>query len=88
MAILLFEGDLRLRVWTQPLDCPTLALASHVLQDAVAEHQRDRHQFLRLVGGLAEHMALVACANVPRVSAVVHPVSDLRGLLVDAHFES
>ena len=42
--------------------------------------QRDgsRHQFRGLVGGIAEHHALIACA------AGVHALGDVAGLLVDA----
>ncbi len=51
------------------------------------EHVGERHELLRFVGGIAEHVALVASADLlQRLGAhAVHTLPDVGGLRLDVH---
>eukprot|EP00341_Mesodinium_pulex_P005393 CAMPEP_0116913852 /NCGR_PEP_ID=MMETSP0467-20121206/16955_1 /TAXON_ID=283647 /ORGANISM="Mesodinium pulex, Strain SPMC105" /LENGTH=231 /DNA_ID=CAMNT_0004590155 /DNA_START=497 /DNA_END=1192 /DNA_ORIENTATION=- len=84
----ILECYLGLGVGAQPLDLARLALGCEVLHDAVGELESDWHELLGFVGGLAEHVALVACAHLEfGLLGEVHSVRDFGRLLVDAHLE-
>ena len=81
--VAVFNGDLALRVGTQVSHL--LAFAADVGQGAheqVGQVERNGHVVTRLVGGIAEHHALVAGALVFLVGAVYAAV-DVAALLVD-----
>jgi hypothetical protein len=63
---------------------PSLAHLGLALHDAVGVVDRQRHQAVGgLVGGVAEHQALVAGALVERALAFVHALGDVGRLAVD-----
>src|SRR6185437_14695275 len=83
-AVFVAQGDLALRVRTQPRQQRLLRLAhlGLLLDQAVRVIDRRRHHVFRFVGGIAEHQALVAGTLVFRVLAV-HALVDVRRLLAD-----
>ena len=62
LAVLVADRDLGFCVRRQRRFLSAVARVSQELQDLVAELDRRRHQLGRLVRGVAEHDALVACA--------------------------
>jgi hypothetical protein len=76
------QGDLALRVRTQPGQLAGLAQLRLALHQPVRVVDRRRHQHLGLVARVAEHQALVAGALL-LVLALVHAHGDIPGLLAD-----
>ena len=62
-SVLIANGHLGLAVGTQVGDDLSLADLRQALGELVRERDRQRHQLLRLVGGVAEHHPLVARAR-------------------------
>ena len=83
-AVFIAQGDLALGVRTQPRQRRVLLLADLglLLDQAVREVDRGRHEAVGLVGGVAEHQALVAGAHFLGLLAV-HALVDVRRLLAD-----
>ena len=83
---LVLDRDLRLAVGPEPLDARVAVEAlphrGQPLGDPVRQHDRQRHQLAGLVGGVAEHHALVAGALL-LVRARVHAHGDVGRLPVD-----
>ncbi len=71
------HGHLALAVGPEVVERALAANLTEALDQPVREHDRQRHQLLGLVAGVAEHEALVAGA------AGVHAHGDVRRLLVD-----
>ena len=61
-AVDVLDGDLGLAVRTQVRDGAVLAHVGELLGQAVRQRDRQRHQLVGLVAGVAEHQALVAGA--------------------------
>ena len=90
---LVADGDLGLPVGAQVREDVGLAHLGEALRELVRDHDRERHQLRRLVGGVAEHEALVAGADaVERIvvarlvlvlEGVVDALRDIRRLLVE-----
>jgi hypothetical protein len=60
LVVHVFDGDLALRVWAQPLgQLARLADAGQLTAKAVGKHDRRRHELRRVVTGEAKHDALV-----------------------------
>src|SRR3546814_4040925 len=78
------QGELRLRVRAQPRQRRVLLLArlGLLLDQAMREMDRGGHVAARLVGGVAEHQALVAGALLFGLLAV-DALVDVGGLLAD-----
>ena len=93
LAVLVADGDLRLAVGAQVGQHLALAHLGEPLGELVRERDRQRHQLLGLVGGVAEHHPLVARAGdvelvvvgrvVARLVGRVDALGDVRRLLVD-----
>ena len=66
----ILDGDLALRVGTEPLGGAALAEAGQFTAEAVSIHDRSGHQFGRLVAGVAEHESLVACTLLGGLLAI------------------
>ncbi len=83
-AVFIAQGDLRLGVRTQPGQRRVLLLADLglLLDQAVREVDRRRHEAVGFVGGIAEHQALVARTLLLGVLAI-HALVDVRRLLAD-----
>src|SRR3546814_8597179 len=84
LAVFVAQGDLRLRVRAQPRQRRVLLLAhlGLLLDQAMREMDRGGHVAARLVGGVAEHQALVAGALLFGLLAV-DALVDVGGLLAD-----
>ena len=77
LAVHVLDADLALGVGTQVSE---LAIAAHVTllaDQLVRHHDRQRHQFRRLIAGVAEHQALIARA------AGIHAHGDVGGLALN-----
>jgi hypothetical protein len=93
LAVLVADGHLRLAVWAQVGHDRGLAHLGEPSRERVRNLDRHRHQLFRLARGVAEHHALVARADlvervvvagdVSRLVGGVHPLCDVRRLLVD-----
>ena len=75
LVVLVFDGHLALAVGPQPGDFAVLPRGGQPVENLVRKLDRQRHQFGRVVAGVAEHQALVAGADFLA----------LRGVFVDAH---
>ena len=92
-AVLVADRHLRLAVGAQVRQHLALAHLRQALGELVRERDRQRHQLVGLVGGVAEHHALVAGARhvqlvlvggiVARLIGGVDALGDVRRLLVD-----
>ena len=82
LVALVAEGDLALGIRAQPRHGAVLAHLGLACDQAVGVADGGRHQHVGLVGGVAEHQALVAGALLV-VFALVHAHGDVRGLLAD-----
>merc|ERR1712087_206403 len=79
------DGDLRLAVWPQPPEQPTLADIGQFLPKTCRHRVRQGHAVFRLVARITKHDTLITSTNVEIVFAHVHTASDVWALLVDAH---
>ena len=79
---LVFDGDLGLAVGADPVADSVLADLGELGAELGGEHVRQRHQRVRLVGGVPEHDPLVACSNVLDLDGV-HGLGDVRRLLLN-----
>ena len=77
-VFVVLDGDLALAVGTEVGELAVLADFGEPAGELVGQRDGRRHQLGGLVGGIAEHHALVAGA------AGVHAQGDVAGLLVDA----
>ena len=90
------DGDLGLAVGTQVLQRPVLADLGEPLGEPVRDDDRQRHQLVGVVAGVAEHQALVAGAllveRVDRAGAAlvagVDALGDVAGLAADRHHDA
>ena len=82
LAVLVAQGDLALGVRTQPAELALLAHLGLLLDQAVRVVDGRRHEVAGLVGGVAEHQALVTRALLFRLLAV-DALVDVRRLLAD-----
>ena len=62
-VVLVQHRHLRLAIGTKPLESLRSPHIGELLRDAVREHDRKRHQLVRLVGRVTEHHPLVAGAT-------------------------
>jgi len=76
------DRHLRLGVGAEPGELLRTAQILEPPHDAVREHDRQRHQLGRLIGGVAEHDPLVARPLLQRVGTV-DSLGDVRRLLID-----
>jgi len=82
LAVAVAEGDLRLRIGSQPGQLAVLAHLRLAAHQPVRVGDRGRHQHVRLVARVAEHQALVACALQLAIAAV-HALVDVGRLLAE-----
>ena len=82
-AAFVLQGHLAFRIRLQERGRAAVAVSRHALQYLVAVIEGGRHQVGRLVGGIAEHDALVARAFI-LVGTRVHPLRDVGRLAVQA----
>ncbi len=81
LAVFVPHRDLALGVRPEHAGLAALACVRQRLEDLVGEEDRRRHQFGRLVAGIAEHDALIARA------LGVDALGDIDGLLVQMHVD-
>jgi hypothetical protein len=87
LAILILKRDLALGVRLEEWRCPAVTVLRQPLQNTVRVEQGGGQQILGLVGGVAEHDALVASAFV-LVAAFIDALRDVRRLAVEVVFEA
>ncbi len=80
-------GDLRLRVGARPGKLAVAAQLGDLRVELVGEHHGEGHELLGLVGGVAEHQALVAGAHLLVGAVLVHARGDLRALLLQGELD-
>ncbi len=95
LAVDVVEGDLGLGVGPQVRDGAGPANLGMALGHAMSQMDRQRHQDVGLVAGVAEHHALVACAllvvgvaagrTAANLFGLVDALGDIGRLLVDGH---
>ena len=84
LVTVVFHGDLSLAVGPKPIDFPPLAGVGQPAEHLVGQLDRQRHQFGRVVAGVAEHQPLVARADLlPLGGVLVHSHGDVGALPVD-----
>ena len=84
LVLLVLDGHLRLCVRAEPGDGPVLAQCGHTLNELSGKNVSHRHELNGLVGGVAEHDALVAGADVLVDTAVAEDaLGDVGALLFD-----
>ena len=87
LAIDIFDGDLALRVGTEPLGGTALAESGQFAAEAVGIHDRGRHQLRCLVAGVTEHQSLIARTLLGGLLAIgflgIHPLGDIGTLRSD-----
>ena len=80
-----FHGDLALAIGTQPSDIVLLAQIGEAIENAVGQSDGQRHQFGRVIAGVAEHQSLIAGADIFALGRIfVHALGDVGALAVDA----
>ena len=82
LVVLVAQGHLALGIGPQPGELAVLAHLRLALHQPMRERNGRRHQHVGLVGGIAEHQALVARALFALVLAV-DALGDVGGLLAD-----
>ena len=91
LTVLIGNGDLRLAVGTQIREHPVLAHLGQAACQLVSEHGRERHILGRLVRRIAEHHALIACADrlcrvhiaLTRLNRAVNALCNIRRLFIE-----
>merc|ERR1712168_630386 len=78
-----FAGDLSLGIWSKPLAGSVASEFGHSLVEFVSEDDGEGHGFLGLVRGVAEHESLISGSGLILVTANVHTLSDIGGLLFE-----
>ncbi len=79
-AILVLDGYLRLSVRSQPGDTTPSPVIRETLRKTVGQVNRQRHQAWSLVGGVADHDALIPGTLLERASGSTHACGNLRRL--------
>lgn len=82
---LVLAGDLGLAVRAQPWQDTSAAGLGKRGAELGREDVGQRHELRGLVGGIAEHVALVTSTNVFLLLANVHSTGNVRGLLLNAN---
>ena len=82
LAAIVKDGDLGLGIGAEPVELATVAERGQALEDAVGTDEGEREALGGLVGGVAEHHALVAGALFLGVFAL-DALVDVRGLGVE-----
>eukprot|EP00958_Prasinococcus_capsulatus_P028085 scaffold6254_cov376-Prasinococcus_capsulatus_cf.AAC.2 len=87
VLVLVGHGHLSLAVRAHPRAHAVLADLSELGTQLSGEHVCERHQLRCLIGGVAEHVALVTRADLLEClgSHAVNTCADVRGLLLDVH---
>ena len=84
LAVLVLDGDLALRVGTQPFHFAGLADAGQFAAELMRIHDRRGHQLGRFIAGITEHQTLVAGALLRGVLAFggagIHALGDVGAL--------
>lgn len=80
-------GDLRLRVRTGPGELATATQFGNLGIELVREDDRQWHELLRLVGGVAEHETLVPGAHLLIGAVLVHARGNLWALLLEGELD-
>lgn len=80
---LVFDSDLGLGVGTKPWECACAACNSHSGVELVGQNDRQGHELLSFVGGVAEHDTLVTSTMVLE-GAVIKTLGNVGGLLLDS----
>lgn len=82
--LLVLNGNLSLRIGTEPAKFTRAASSSHGGVELVGEHDGQGHVFLGLVSGITEHDALVTSTVVLK-GPMVQALSNVGGLLLDGY---
>ena len=91
VVLVVLDGDLGLAVGPQVVERAVLAHLGEPLGEALGDHDRQRHQHVGVVAGVAEHQALVAGALLVHgvdgagaaLVAAVDALGDVAGLAAD-----
>lgn len=84
IVILVLDGDLGLGVRAQPGDLTRVAGNGEALNELGGEDVSEGHHLGGLVGGIAEHVALVTSTNVLVLAADVNTTGNVGRLLLEA----
>ena len=81
-VVLVLDGNLGLRVRTEPWESTAPSGNSQSLVELVGKDDRERHELLSLIGGIAEHDTLITGTNILK-RTVVETLGDIGGLLLN-----
>ena len=83
VLLLVLDGDLGLTIGAQPLEGSILANVGETLAEAGGEEVGEGHELGGLIGGVAEHDALVTSADLLDALVEVDALGDIGALLLD-----
>ena len=83
VLLLVLDGDLGLTIGAQPLEGSVLANVGETLAEAGGEEVGEGHELGGLIGGVAEHDALVTSADLLDALVEVDALGDIGALLLD-----
>lgn len=83
VLLLVLDGDLGLTIGAQPLEGSILANVGKTLAEAGGEEVGEGHELGGLIGGVAEHDALVTSADLLDALVEVDALGDIGALLLD-----
>lgn len=83
VLLLVLDGDLGLTIGAQPLEGSVLANVGETLAEAGGEEVGEGHELGGLIGGVAEHDALVTSADLLDALVEVDTLGDIGALLLD-----
>lgn len=85
VLLLVLDGDLGLTIGAQPLEGSILANVGETLAEAGGEEVGEGHELGGLIGGVAEHDALVTSADLLDALVEVDALGDIGALLLDGN---
>lgn len=85
VLLLVLDGDLGLTIGAQPLEGSVLANVGETLAEAGGEEVGEGHELGGLIGGVAEHDALVTSTDLLDALVEVDALGDIGALLLDGN---
>lgn len=82
IVLLVLDGNLGLRIWTEPRKQSGTTSSSHRSVQLVCEDDSERHELLSLIGGIAEHDTLITGTDVLQ-RTMIQTLSNIWRLLLN-----